>query len=160
MTRRGGRGPDAVADPVLGEVLDFMREIWGLDHAMQRTSKRMERELGITGLQRLVIRVVGRFPSIPAGRLADLLHVHPSTLTGVLRRLERQGALARRLDPRDRRRSLLGLTGRGRALDVVTQGTIESAVQEVLQRARPGRIGAARSVLRDITRALDGRNPS
>jgi DNA-binding MarR family transcriptional regulator len=149
---------DEAADPALGEVLDFMRGIWALDHAVQRTSKRMERQLGITGLQRLVIRVVGRIPGIPAGRLAELLHVHPSTLTGVLGRLERQGALARRLDPRDKRRSLLGLTARGRELDVKSEGTIEAAIQRVLRRTDPRTIEAARSVLRDITNTLDRRN--
>ena len=157
MTRRATRMSVDAGDPALGEVLDFMQGIWALDHAVQRTSKRMERELGITGLQRLVIRVVGRFPSIPAGRLADLLHVHPSTLTGVLARLERLGAIVRRPDPHDKRRSLLGLTGKGRVLDVETEGTIEAAVQRVLERTDPGTIDAARSVLRDITRALDGK---
>lgn len=32
--------------PALGEVLDFMRLLWGLDHALQRASKRMETTLG------------------------------------------------------------------------------------------------------------------
>jgi len=158
VMRRQHRELQAAAEQELGEVLEFMRTIWALDHAVQRTSKRMERELGITGLQRLVIRVVGRFPSIPAGRLAELLHVHPSTLTGVIGRLEREGALRRRLDPTDKRRSLLGLTELGRALDVETEGTIEAAIQCVLGRADPKAIDSARSVLREITRMLDVRN--
>ena len=49
--------------------------------------KRMEQRSGVTGPQRLVLRVVGLFPGISAGALARLLHVHPSTLTGVLHRL-------------------------------------------------------------------------
>jgi MarR family transcriptional regulator, organic hydroperoxide resistance regulator len=158
VTRPDVRTPEAEPDPALGEVLDFMRGIWALDHAVQRTSKRMERELGITGLQRLVIRVVGRFPSIPAGRLAELLHVHPSTLTGVFRRLERQGALRRSPDPRDKRRALLGLTRKGRALDVEREGTIEAAIQQVLRRTDPQTLEAARSLLRKITQMLDERN--
>ena len=53
--------------PHLGEVLEFMRLLWALHHGMQSTSKRMEATLGLTGPQRLVLRLVGRFPGIAAG---------------------------------------------------------------------------------------------
>jgi len=42
-----------------------------------------------TGPQRLVIRIIGRFPSIHARQLGDILHLHPSSLTAPLKRLER-----------------------------------------------------------------------
>lgn len=145
--------------PALGEVLDFMRLIWGVGHALERTSKRMEATLGVTGPQRLVIRLVGRFPGIPAGHLAKLLHVHPSTLTGIVKRLESQGVVRRRSDPRDGRRSLLGLTDRGRELDVETEGTVEAAIQQTLARTPPAKLEAARDVLASITDALDGSGP-
>ena len=51
----------------------------------------MAATIGITGPQRLVIRIIGRFPSIHAMQLADILHLHPSSLTAVLKRLERRG---------------------------------------------------------------------
>src|SRR3954470_12003885 len=115
--------PEKSRGPQLGEVLEFMRLLWAVDHGLQSTSKRMESTLGITGPQRLVLRLVGRFPGITAGNLAQILHVHPSTLTGVLKRLERRGFLQRRPDPRDARRASLGLTARGRRLDVGAAGT-------------------------------------
>ena len=104
-----------------------MRLIWAIDHGLQTTSKRMHRTLGATGPQRLVIRIVGKFPGASAGQLADILHIDPSTLTGVLQRLARRGLLARRRDPRDGRRVLLTLTAKGRALDVPAAGTVETA---------------------------------
>ena len=42
--------------PPLGAVLDFMRLLWAVDHALQSTSKRMESTFGLTGPQRLVVR--------------------------------------------------------------------------------------------------------
>lgn len=140
--------------PALGEVLDFMRIIWEVDHALQRTSKRMEKAIGVTGPQRLVIRIVGRFPGIPAGHLAKLLHVHPSTLTGILKRLERQGVIRRRADARDGRRSLLGLTDKGRQFDVETEGTVEAAIQHALERTPHEKLQAAREVLASIAETL------
>ena len=79
--------PSQTHDQPLGAVLDFMRRLWALDHALQSISKRMETTLGLTGPQRLVIRIVGHSPGISAGKLAELMHVHHSTLTGVLGRL-------------------------------------------------------------------------
>ena len=53
-----------------GETLGFMRALWELTHALQVSSKRMARVLGVTGPQRLVIRVVGQSPGITARDLA------------------------------------------------------------------------------------------
>src|SRR5512146_1996532 len=89
VQRKRGRGQDEASagsgeSPVLGDVLEFMRLIWGISHGLQSTSKRMEAQLGITGPQRLVVRIVGRCPGVSARELAHTLHLHPSTLTGVL----------------------------------------------------------------------------
>ena len=97
----------------VGDAIDFLRLIWAVDHALQRRSKSMAATLGITGPQRLVIRIIGRFPSIHARQLADILHLHPSSLTALLKRLERRDLVRRWPDERDRRRWLLGLTRQG-----------------------------------------------
>jgi len=128
----------------LGPVLEFMKQLWAVDHGLQSVSKRMETRFGITGPQRLVVRIVGRFPGISAGALAEVLHVHPSTLTGVLRRLETRGMLLRRGDPRDARRALFGLTARGRKMDTLRTGTVEQAVRRVLVRMPEDAIAAER----------------
>jgi DNA-binding MarR family transcriptional regulator len=139
-------------------VLDFMRLLWALDHALQRRSKQMQATLGVTGPQRLVVRLVGRFPGIAAGRLAALLHLHPSTLTGILVRLDQQGLIARRRDPRDRRRSLLALTARGRRVDVESRGTVEAAVHSVLAKTPRGRVQGAAGLLRELAAALQAQS--
>ena len=130
----------------LGPVLEFMKQLWALDHGLQTVSKRMESRFGITGPQRLVVRIVGRFPGISAGALADIMHVHPSTLTGVLRRLEQRGMIVRRSDPKDARRALFGLTARGRKMDTLRTGTVEQAVRRVLARM-PQEAAVAEQVL-------------
>jgi MarR family transcriptional regulator, organic hydroperoxide resistance regulator len=142
--------------PPLGEVLEFMRLLWAVDHGLQSTSKRMESTLGVTGPQRLVLRLVGRFPGITAGALAQILHVHPSTLTGVLKRLEKRGLLERKSDPLDGRKALFALTEAGRTLDVPSSGTVESAVQRVLSRMSRPRIVHTQDVLTALAEELGG----
>jgi DNA-binding MarR family transcriptional regulator len=139
----------------LGPVLDFMRALWALDHALQSASKRMEATRGVTAPQRLVVRIVGRFPGISAGEVADILHLHPSTLTGVLKRLEDRGLLERRQDPADGRRALLQLSARGRRADRLHDGTVEAAVRRALRRLRPAAVQAVRDAALALSDELE-----
>jgi MarR family transcriptional regulator, organic hydroperoxide resistance regulator len=138
----------------LGPVLDFMKQLCALDHGLQSASKRMESTFGITGPQRLVVRIVGRFPGISAGALAEVLHVHPSTLTGILRRLETRGVLQRRGDPNDGRRALFGLTARGKKIDTLRTGLVEQAVKRVVMRL-PEDAAVAQRILSALASELD-----
>lgn len=145
------------SDLPVGHAIDFLRLIWAVDHALQRRSKSMASTLGITGPQRLVIRIIGRFPSIHARQLADILHLHPSSLTVVLQRLERRGLVRRWPDERDRRRWLLGLTRQGQALNRATPGTIEAAVHRMLKHTTTHDLEVMRAVLGRLACELDGR---
>lgn len=131
----------------LPHVLQFMQMLWAVVHGLERTSKRMTRDLGVTGPQRLVLRVVGLFPGLSAGDLAAILHVHPSTLTGVLQRLLSQRLLRRRNDPGDRRRAVLALTRRGARVNSRRAGTVESALASVLAEVDASDRAAAQRVL-------------
>jgi DNA-binding MarR family transcriptional regulator len=117
----------------LPDVLQFMQLLWAVVHGLERISKRMTGDIGVTGPQRLVLRVVGLFPGMSAGDLALVLHVHPSTLTGVLQRLVGQRLLARSDDPGDRRRAVLRLTKRGARVNAARQGTVEAAIAQALE---------------------------
>src|SRR6187402_1158859 len=111
-----------------------MQLLWAVAHGLESASKRMHAELGVTGPQRLVIRIVGHHGRISAGALAQVLHVHPSSLTGVLKRLELGGLIRRESDPFDRRRALLELTRRGMRMNHQKQGTIEAAIAGTLSK--------------------------
>jgi DNA-binding MarR family transcriptional regulator len=127
-----------------------MRKLWALDHALQSASKRLENTTGITSPQRLVVRIVGVYPDISAGELAEILVTHPSTLTGVLRRLEARGFLERRADPHDARRAHLRLTRKGRSVDTLRTGTIEQAVHRLLGRLDPAALASTERVVQAL----------
>ncbi len=138
----------------LGKVLDFMRLIWALDHGLQSLSKRMQSSIGLTGPQRVALRVLGRRPGVSAGALAEILRVHPSTLTGVLHRLEAKGLVRRTHDPGDGRRSLRELTSRGRKLDVHAPATVEAVVAQALGGVRETELHPVAKILAVVAAAL------
>lgn len=152
--RRSEAPPRDGVDEPLGGTLDFMRVMWAVDHGLQSRSKRMESELGVTGMQRFVIRLIGRQPGIAAGELAELLHVHPSTLTGVLKRLVERGYIDRERDPEDARRAKFVLRPLGEKIDATQAGTVEAAVRRALGRMPPNRLEAAREVLAAVADEL------
>jgi len=139
----------------LDPVLDFMRLLWSIEHGLQRISKRMKSELGVTGPQRLVLRVVGQFPGLSAGDLAHIVRLHPSTITGILQRLVARGFLERRRDPADTRRARLRLKKRATAYTRRSRGTVEQAVSDALERVGIANVRAARKVLSEIADRLD-----
>jgi DNA-binding MarR family transcriptional regulator len=114
----------------------------------------MHAELGVTGPQRLVLRLIGHFGVAAPGDLAETLHVHPSSLTGSLRRLEQAGLIRRKRDPRDGRRALLTLTSQGRVLNEQKHGTVEASVQRALKRLSPEHLTVARKVLKILAAEL------
>jgi DNA-binding MarR family transcriptional regulator len=138
----------------LGAILDFMRALWSVDHGLQSASKRMSDRLGVTGPQRIALRMVGRFPGVSAGRLATILALHPSTLTGILQRLVDRGLVARVPDPKDRRRVHLELTARGKQINATKTGTVEAIVERTLRRFPAARVIAARNVLLALAEEL------
>lgn len=151
VTHDTAEPPDYPLDPAL----DFLQRLWRLSHALEVLSSRMDKELGVTAQQRLIIRCVGKFPGMPAGRLASLLHVDPATVSVSLKRLVAKGLIERRRDPRDKRRSALGLTAKGRALDQPAEHTVEGAVERLLAQAEPGAIDTTMRVLAALTTFLD-----
>ena len=142
----------------LGDALAFMQVLWAVAHGLESSSKRMHARLGVTGPQRLVLRIVGHYGRIAAGQLADVLHIHPSSLTGMLKRLEEAELLRRENDPFDRRRALLALTKRGQRLNDRREGTIEAVVAETLTKTSKERVASAKAVLKAIAAALKTEN--
>jgi MarR family transcriptional regulator, organic hydroperoxide resistance regulator len=139
----------------LGAVLEFLRALWGVNHALESTSRKMKQQLGVTGPERMVVRLVGRYPGISAGDLARILHVHPSTLTGLLKRLVSRGILRRKADAGDGRRALFDLTGRGAVVDGVRRGTTEAAVRATLEQLPDREIRVTATVLEALQRTLE-----
>src|SRR5262245_29187335 len=140
---------------VLNPVLDFLRLLWSIEHGLQRTSKRMERVFGITGPQRLVLRVVSQFPGLSPSQLAQIVRLHPSTITGIVQRLVSSGLLARDRHPGDSRRAQLRLKPQAARYEQLSTGTIEETVRQALLRVGAPNVRAARKVLAEVAERLN-----
>lgn len=135
-------------------VLDFMRLMWSVDHELQRVSKRMMGRLGLTAPQRLAVRVIGQQPGLTLGALAQMLHLHPGTVTGIVRRLEVAGLVTRTRGQDDTRRVHLTLTANGQRVNRRRKGTVEAAVRRGLDHVSARDRAAAARVMQLLAREL------
>jgi DNA-binding MarR family transcriptional regulator len=149
------RALSEVESTKLPDVLQFMQLLWAVVHGLDRKSKQMAGDVGVTGPQRLVLRLVGLFPGMSAGDLASVLRVHPSTLTGVLQRLVEQQLVARSGAPGDRRRAVLRLTKRGARVNAAQHGTVEAAIAQALEGVSDRDRMATRRVLERLAAHLE-----
>ena len=139
---------------VAPDVLDVMQVLWALAHALEARSKRMHRDLGITGPQRLLLRVVGKSPGCGPGEAARRLSLNPGTVSRLATGLERQKLVRRELDRADGRKQRLVLTARGRSLNGRHRGTVEGAVRDAIVGATPSEVRLARKFIRRLTESL------
>ena len=108
------------------------RAMWGVDYGLVKL--RLEKRCWARGRhhraeQRIAVRIVGQFPRhAAAGELASILHLDKSTLTGIIRRFEAQGAIKRQGD---------ALDGSARALFTLTGQRAQVRSQDIRQQWKP-----------------------
>lgn len=137
------------------DTLAFLELLWAMDHGLNLVSKHMHATIGVTGPQRVVVRAIGRSPGLTAGEIAERAHQHPSTLSIVLKSLEKNGYVVRAGDPDDHRRVRLYLSPAGEKIDAQKKGTVENAVRTALGRLSSRQIHAAKDALQAITEELE-----
>lgn len=138
----------------LGPPLDFLQHLWALNHALERRSLLMERTMGVTAQQRLILRCLGKYPGMTASQLASVLHLDRGTVSVSLRRLMQKRLVSGRRNPDDKRRVALSLTARGAALDRPDQRSVEHAVERLLARVGGPAVAQTRKVLRLLSEDL------
>lgn len=137
---------EITTDPALA----FLRTIWALDHRLQSQSKRMKSRTGVTGPQRFVLRMLLLSPQIAPSDIARMLFFHKSTVTVILRSLEKAKLVRRTPNAKDRRAVVLALTPKGRRLAEQKTGTVEAIVRKALARLPDRDVDAARRVLEEL----------
>lgn len=81
--------------------------------AIDLRSKKLSKDVGITGPQLLVLQELKADPGITAKRVSDLVNLSQATVTSILDRLENKSLISRVRSESDRRRIALYLTETG-----------------------------------------------
>src|SRR4051794_9448277 len=82
----------------------------------RRITKHAARELGLTGPQLTVIKLLENFGDLSLSELSERIRAQNSTVTGIIDRMERENLVTRERSKEDRRVVYIRLTTKGRKL--------------------------------------------
>jgi len=98
-------------DLAISEIMQSLRHIFKAIHVY---SQEVSQQFGITGPQLWTLKALSANGSLPLGQLSKMMYLHPSTITGVVDRLEKKGYVVRDRVHEDRRVVMVQLTPNGR----------------------------------------------
>lgn len=97
----------------VAEIIDDLRRVF---QVVNEFSKIAERDTGLTGPQLWAIKVISQWGPIRVSDLARRMYLHPTTVVGILDRLEKHNLVSRTRSTTDRRVVEVDLTAQGREL--------------------------------------------
>jgi DNA-binding MarR family transcriptional regulator len=134
--------------------LNFLRALWELNHAIERSSRVMQKRHGVTGPERLFLRIVGQKPGITPAEVAAILRVHRSSVSPLIKKMERRRLVGRHPNKADRRSFHMRLTAAGRRIDTMRTGTIEEVVRRTVLAADPADVAVTSALLVTLAQRL------
>jgi DNA-binding MarR family transcriptional regulator len=129
------------------EIVAALRRLF---KAVQVHSKATLRATGLSGPQVWALTLLQADPGLSLGELARRMYAHPSTVSGVIARLVRRGAVRRVTDPLDRRGVRLSLTPTGRRLLRRCPPPVQVAISRALLRMPATRLRQINDALASI----------
>jgi DNA-binding MarR family transcriptional regulator len=98
---------------VISDIIDNIRRVFQI---LNEQSQRIKQETGLTGPQLWAIRVIHEKGPINISDIARRMYLHPTTVLGIIDRLEANGFVSRNRSKEDRRVIWLELTKDGKDL--------------------------------------------
>lgn len=108
--------PAGSASDVRAEVDSIVETIIYLYTESRRITKGMAREVGLTGPQLTVIKLLESFDDLSLSSLSERIRAQNSTVTGIIDRMEREGLVRRERSTTDRRVVHIRLSDKGQKL--------------------------------------------
>jgi DNA-binding MarR family transcriptional regulator len=157
--KRTSRPPEEAVLPsrserqeTLSESVEMLHQIF---QAVDLFSRQTLRDFGVTGPQIWALRTIDDGDVVSMGDLAQRMHLHMSTISGIIDRLESSRLVTRERSTADARVMDVRLTARGRALLAKAPEPPRSKAARGLQRLSPKELSRVHSALLLIARAMD-----
>lgn len=124
--------PAEIANDIKRDVDAIVETIIYLYTESRRLTKGMAREVGLTGPQLTVIKLLESFGDLSLSSLSERIRAQNSTVTGIIDRMEREGLVRRERSTTDRRVVYIRLSDKGhrlaRSIDVQPMEMVRDAL--------------------------------
>jgi DNA-binding MarR family transcriptional regulator len=122
---------------IVAETIDDLRRIF---QAVSDFSRQAEKVTGLTGPQLWAVKAIADSKSIRVSDLAKRMYLHPTTVVGILDRLEMQGLVERIRSKTDRRVVDVTLTADGEKLVTNSPDVAQDMLVKGLEKIADGKL--------------------
>jgi MarR family transcriptional regulator, organic hydroperoxide resistance regulator len=136
----------------LSECVEMLHQIF---QSVDLFSRQALRDFGVSGPQIWALRTIGEAGILSMGDLAQHMHLHMSTVTGIIDRLETSKLVTRDRSTEDARVMELRLTPKGRGILAKAPEPPRSKAARGLQKLGPKQLKQVHSALRLVAEAMD-----
>lgn len=147
--------PRISTDDEISETVQSLRRIV---KTLEDYSQQVSGEFGITGPQLWALKTISEHDVLPLGQLSKKMYLHPSTVTGVVDRLESKGYVARGRDATDRRIVTVSLTSAGRALVKKAPSPVQGKMIYGLRKLKRDELHVIHESLRKLAEIVEAEN--
>ncbi len=145
----------ATAEAVISDTMQSLRRIF---KALQNYSHEVFTKFGITGPQLWVLKNISQDGKLSLGELSQRMYLHPSTITGVIDRLERKDFVIRERDIDDRRVVRVQLTPKGKELAGRAPHPVQGKMIYGLRRLKKDRLSSIREAVQTLVEIMEAQN--
>ena len=141
-------------DKTISETMQSLRRIF---KAIHDYSKDVSANCGITGPQLWALKTIAEEGSLPLGELSRKMYLHPSTISGVIDRLEAKGYVARVRDNArgDRRVINVELTLKGKRLVINAPNPVQGKMLYGLRKLKKEELNLIYQSVRKLVKIME-----
>ncbi len=139
----------------ISEVMQSLRRIF---KAIQDYSQEVSRKFGITGPQLWALKTLSSNGSLSVGELSQRMYLHPSTISGVIDRLEKKKCVQRDRAKEDRRVVRVRLTPLGKNLARKAPNPIQGKMVYGLGKLKKDQLCAIYESLQRLVKIMEVEN--
>ena len=132
-----------------------MQSLRRIFKAIEDYSHEVSSSFGITGPQLWALKTISQSTRLTIGHLSEKMYLHPSTVTGVIDRLEGKGLVKRSRDSIDRRVVTLDLTTDGKELVKRAPNPVQGKMIYGLRKLKRDELHAIYESVRKLTEIVE-----
>lgn len=142
-------------DVVILEIMQSLRRIF---KAIQDYSHEVTDKFGITGPQLWALKTISQNENLSLSDLSRRMYLHPSTMTGLMDRLEKRGYVKRNRDQVDRRVIYLQLTAEGKKLVKRAPNPVQGRMIYGLRNMKKGELSLIYDSVKKLVEIMEAQN--
>jgi len=139
----------------IAEIMQSLRRIF---KAIQDYFQEISKKYGITGPQLWALKTVAANGSLSLGELSKKMYLHPSTISGVVDRLEKKGFVVRDRGQEDRRVVKVQLTPQGKKIVAKAPNPIQGKMIYGLNRLKKRELTSIYDAVKELVEIVEAQN--